>query len=194
MDGRGACACIQDPGSVVQLGHCKHSFDHFRWRLNVSWHSSSSVIRWLRRTSCRNTCMIIVSIRLGRDGCTGANACMYAPRIAHSQIVRSRIARMLGKSLGWVEGESEHKRMRALVGPSLSPEALRAGTPDVYIAAETVSLVLTTSSPISRPVFHIRFSVSLQIISRRMSWSTMANVRSVSWIGSTRRRKLVVRS
>lgn len=76
-----------------------------------------------------------------RDVGMDADECMRTPQLAHSQIVRSRIARMLGKSLGWVEGESEHKRMRALIAPSLSPEALRAGTPDVYIAAETVSLV-----------------------------------------------------
>ncbi|KAG9318040.1 cytochrome P450 [Chiua virens] len=62
----------------------------------------------------------------------------------HSQVVRSRIARMLGKSLGWVEGESEHKRMRALVASSLGSEALRAGTPDVYIAAEKLADNLKT--------------------------------------------------
>lgn len=38
----------------------------------------------------------------------------------HSQIVRPRIGRLLGKGLGWVEGETEHKRMRHLVAPSLS--------------------------------------------------------------------------
>ena len=38
----------------------------------------------------------------------------------HNDIVRPRIARLLGKSLGWVEGESEHKRMRHLVSSSLS--------------------------------------------------------------------------
>lgn len=40
--------------------------------------------------------------------------------IAHSDVVRPRIAHLLGKGLGWVEGESEHKRMRQLVSPSLS--------------------------------------------------------------------------
>ncbi|KAH0830185.1 cytochrome P450 [Lanmaoa asiatica] len=62
----------------------------------------------------------------------------------HGEVARSRIARLLGKSLGWVEGESEHRRMRALVAPSLSPEALRAGTPDVYIAAENLADNLKT--------------------------------------------------
>ncbi|KAH0830184.1 cytochrome P450 [Lanmaoa asiatica] len=64
--------------------------------------------------------------------------------MSHSEVVRSRIARLLGKSLGWVEGESEHKRMRALVAPPLSPEALRAGTPNVYVAAENLADNLET--------------------------------------------------
>ena len=38
----------------------------------------------------------------------------------HSEVVRPRVARLLGKGLGWVEGEAEHKRMRRLVSPSLS--------------------------------------------------------------------------
>ncbi len=40
--------------------------------------------------------------------------------IDHSKVVRPRVARFLGKGLGWVEGESEHKRMKRLVAPSLS--------------------------------------------------------------------------
>ena len=38
----------------------------------------------------------------------------------HSEVVRPRIAHLLGKGLGWVEGEAEHKRMRQLVSPALS--------------------------------------------------------------------------
>ncbi|KAI5992490.1 cytochrome P450, partial [Pisolithus albus] len=60
----------------------------------------------------------------------------------HSDVVRPRIARLLGKSLGWVEGEAEHKRMRNLVAPSLAPDALRRGTPDVYGAAEQLAVNL----------------------------------------------------
>ena len=40
--------------------------------------------------------------------------------VDHSDVVRPRVSRLLGKGLGWVEGESEHKRMRHLVSPSLS--------------------------------------------------------------------------
>ncbi|KAJ8590023.1 cytochrome P450 [Rhizopogon salebrosus TDB-379] len=56
----------------------------------------------------------------------------------HSEIVRPRIARLFGKSLGWVEGEKEHKRMRQLVAASLSPEAIRNGAYKVHAAAETL--------------------------------------------------------
>ncbi|KZP21687.1 cytochrome P450 [Athelia psychrophila] len=54
----------------------------------------------------------------------------------HNGIVRPRIARLLGKSLGWVEGESEHKRMRQLVASSLSQEAVKKGYQDLLDAAE----------------------------------------------------------
>ncbi|KAF8643360.1 hypothetical protein AX16_009088 [Volvariella volvacea WC 439] len=57
----------------------------------------------------------------------------------HSESVRSRIARLLGKSLGWVEGEAEHKRMRHLVASSLSPEAIKAGAHQVFTAADNLA-------------------------------------------------------
>lgn len=40
--------------------------------------------------------------------------------VAHSDVSRPRIRRMLGESLGWVEGESEHKRMQGLVSANFS--------------------------------------------------------------------------
>ncbi|KAF5354609.1 hypothetical protein D9757_012335 [Collybiopsis confluens] len=60
----------------------------------------------------------------------------------HSEVVRPRIARLLGKSLGWVEGESEHRRMRHLVGPALSAEAIKQGAYKVFAASETLELHL----------------------------------------------------
>ncbi|KAF5347370.1 hypothetical protein D9758_011271 [Tetrapyrgos nigripes] len=42
------------------------------------------------------------------------------------------------KSLGWVEGESEHKRMRHLVAPALSNDAIKKGVHKVFSAAETL--------------------------------------------------------
>ncbi|OJA16742.1 hypothetical protein AZE42_09317 [Rhizopogon vesiculosus] len=56
----------------------------------------------------------------------------------HSEVVRPRIGRLLGKSLGWVEGEKEHKRMRQLVAASLSPEAIRSSAYNVHAAADTL--------------------------------------------------------
>ncbi|KIK54686.1 hypothetical protein GYMLUDRAFT_77003 [Collybiopsis luxurians FD-317 M1] len=38
----------------------------------------------------------------------------------HSAVVQPRVSRLLGKSLGWVEGESEHRRMKKLVSSSLT--------------------------------------------------------------------------
>ncbi|TFK79504.1 cytochrome P450 [Polyporus arcularius HHB13444] len=52
----------------------------------------------------------------------------------HSEVVRPRIARLLGKGLGWVEGEAEHKRMKHLVSPSLSHENVKAPAPFEYQA------------------------------------------------------------
>ncbi|THH06110.1 hypothetical protein EW146_g9715 [Bondarzewia mesenterica] len=56
----------------------------------------------------------------------------------HSEVVRPRVARLLGKGLGWVEGESEHKKMRRLVSPSLSAENIKAMSHAVTEAASRV--------------------------------------------------------
>ncbi|KAI0704575.1 cytochrome P450 [Earliella scabrosa] len=61
----------------------------------------------------------------------------------HSEVVRPRIAHLLGKGLGWVEGEAEHKRMRQLVSPALSQENIKAMTPDVRLGALQVMDDLT---------------------------------------------------
>ncbi|TBU51008.1 cytochrome P450 [Dichomitus squalens] len=62
----------------------------------------------------------------------------------HSRVVRPRVARLLGKGLGWVEGEAEHKRMRRLVRETLR---LYPGLP--YI--ERVATV-PDSIPLGEPV------------------------------------------
>ncbi|GJE90539.1 cytochrome P450 [Phanerochaete sordida] len=56
----------------------------------------------------------------------------------HSKVVRPRIARLLGNGIGWIEGDKVHKRMRNLVGPSLSQENLKAMDFDVRVAASHV--------------------------------------------------------
>lgn len=60
----------------------------------------------------------------------------------HSEVVRPRIARLLGRSLGWVEGESEHKRMRQLVAPALSNDAIKRGAHDIFAAASNLELAI----------------------------------------------------
>lgn len=56
----------------------------------------------------------------------------------HSRVVRPRIGRLLGKGLGWVEGEAEHKRMRKLVGPSLTPLNVKAMGAQIWEAVDEV--------------------------------------------------------
>ncbi|KAH9846772.1 cytochrome P450 [Lenzites betulinus] len=53
----------------------------------------------------------------------------------HSRVVRPRVARLLGKGLGWVEGAKEHKRMRQLVSPSLTPENVKSMSADIRLSA-----------------------------------------------------------
>ncbi|KAH7921939.1 cytochrome P450 [Leucogyrophana mollusca] len=55
----------------------------------------------------------------------------------HSEVVRPRIARLLGKSLGWVEGEDEHRRMRSLVAPALTAETIKRGASDLQANLES---------------------------------------------------------
>ncbi|KAJ7764864.1 cytochrome P450 [Mycena metata] len=61
----------------------------------------------------------------------------------HSDVVRPRVARFLGKGLGWVEGEDQHKRMKRLISPTLSAESIRAMSGDVRDAASKVLNNLT---------------------------------------------------
>lgn len=70
----------------------------------------------------------------------------------HSPVVRPRMARLLGKSLVWVEGEAEHRRMRALFTPALSAAAVKAGMPDFYLVTSKVRLPLLSPASPSPPV------------------------------------------
>ncbi|OSX63016.1 hypothetical protein POSPLADRAFT_1046365 [Postia placenta MAD-698-R-SB12] len=56
----------------------------------------------------------------------------------HSEVVRPRVARLLGQGLGWVEGEAEHKRMRHMVSPSFSHENIKAMSQDIAVASVQV--------------------------------------------------------
>jgi cytochrome P450 len=50
---------------------------------------------------------------------------------AHSPVFRPLIERLTGKSLIWVEGEREHKKMRALVAPAFSADNVRRMEPQI---------------------------------------------------------------
>ena len=50
----------------------------------------------------------------------------------HSPVFRPFAIRILGRSLVWVEGEKEHKRMRSLFAPAFSSDNVRAMHANVY--------------------------------------------------------------
>jgi cytochrome P450 len=50
----------------------------------------------------------------------------------HSHVLRSFILRVGGRSLVWVEGEKDHKRMRGLVAPAFSSDNVREMHTDIY--------------------------------------------------------------
>ncbi len=56
----------------------------------------------------------------------------------HSPVLRPFIARVTGRSLIWVEGEKEHKRMRSLIAPAFSSDNVRAMHADVYYVASAL--------------------------------------------------------
>ena len=50
----------------------------------------------------------------------------------HSPVIRPIAIRLVGRSLVWVEGEKEHKRMRSLIAPAFSSDNVRTMHSDVY--------------------------------------------------------------
>ncbi|KAI0310104.1 cytochrome P450 [Amylostereum chailletii] len=56
----------------------------------------------------------------------------------HSKVVRPRVARLLGKGLGWVEGEADHRRLKRLSNPSLTSDNIKAMSADITDAALVV--------------------------------------------------------
>ena len=56
----------------------------------------------------------------------------------HSPVLRSFIIRVGGRSLIWVEGEKEHKRMRSLIAPAFSSDNVRAMHADIYYVCSTL--------------------------------------------------------
>ena len=56
----------------------------------------------------------------------------------HSPVFRPLILRLAGRSLIWVEGEKEHKRMRGLIAPAFSLDNVRAMHEDIYYVCSTL--------------------------------------------------------
>jgi len=76
----------------------------------------------------------------------------------HSPVYRSLIIRFTGRSLIWVEGEKDHKRMRGLIAPAFSADNVRAMHTDIYhvvTALQTrIANEIHASSTSSIRVFH----------------------------------------
>ena len=50
----------------------------------------------------------------------------------HSPVIRPILIRIIGRSLVWVEGEKEHKRMRSLIAPAFESDNVRAMHADIH--------------------------------------------------------------
>ena len=56
----------------------------------------------------------------------------------HSPFISTLAMRLAGRSLLWVDGEKEHKRMRGLIAPAFSSDNVRAMHADVYYVCSTL--------------------------------------------------------
>ena len=56
----------------------------------------------------------------------------------HSPVWRALVLRIVGRSLVWVEGAKEHKRMRSLIAPAFSSDNVRAMHADVYYVSGAI--------------------------------------------------------
>ncbi|KAJ7626265.1 cytochrome P450 [Mycena polygramma] len=89
----------------------------------------------------------------------------------HSDVSQPRIKRMLGESLGWVEGESEHKRMQNLVSPNFSYEAIKRGSACVFTAGATMreyldSVLASSDGPATIDIFKVMQQATLDAMAR----------------------------
>ena len=61
----------------------------------------------------------------------------------HSPAWRGFVLRLVGRSLVWVEGGKEHKRMRSLIAPAFSSDNVRAMHADVYYVCSALQNRIT---------------------------------------------------
>ncbi|KAG8814374.1 hypothetical protein FRC19_001799 [Serendipita sp. 401] len=64
--------------------------------------------------------------------------CKNAYNYPHSAVFRPIIERLTGRSIVWVEGEKDHKPMRALIAPAFTLDRIRAMGPDMWLAVNNV--------------------------------------------------------
>ncbi|TFK38920.1 cytochrome P450, partial [Crucibulum laeve] len=122
------------PGASFFWGHQKIVFDASVGLVYARWFESleSSIVRI--RAALWKPDILVISDPAAISYLLNKNIYNYP----HSDVSRPRIERLLGRSLGWVEGDTEHKRMRQLFIPSFSNEAVRDRAQSIYGAAETL--------------------------------------------------------
>jgi len=93
----------------------------------------------------------------------------------HSPIWRSLILRLGGRSLFWVEGEKDHKRMRGLIAPAFSSDNVREMHTDIYHVATALQTRITNE-------IHASGESSLQLnILDYTARATMDIIGRVAW-------------
>ncbi len=73
--------------------------------------------------------------------------------------MRPIVIRLVGRSLVWVEGEKEHKRMRSLIAPAFSSDNVRAMHADVYYVSSALQTRIANEIHASG-----KFSLQLNIL------------------------------
>ncbi|PVF92585.1 cytochrome P450 [Serendipita vermifera] len=89
---------------------------------------------------------------------------------AHPPIFRAFVGRLTGHSLLWVEGASEHRRMKSLVAPAFSRENVRNIGPIIYQVAshmqDHLASQLQSSESIELNVFDLTGPAALDVIGK----------------------------
>ncbi|KAF9556696.1 cytochrome P450 [Agrocybe pediades] len=123
------------PGSASWIwGHEKQVFDESVGKAYSRWMQQLQSHIFKIKAALSKQYIVVVADPFALTHIMQKNVYNYP----HSDVLRSRIARLLGKSLGWVEGENAHREMRNLVASSLSQEAVRQGSSDIFSVAENL--------------------------------------------------------
>jgi cytochrome P450 len=89
---------------------------------------------------------------------------------SHSPTMRSLIEKLTGRSLLWVEGANEHRRMKALINPAFSRENVRNMEPVIYQVAshlqDHLASRLQSSQSIELNAFELTSPATLDVIGK----------------------------